>query len=64
MREEICERRLSVVGGGVGRKGRVGDVRESEGSLVPLWGNDEGRLEFGTTFGLPCPSGSPSRFHI
>ena len=47
MREEVCERRLSVVGGGVGGKSRVRDVKESEGSLVPLWGNDKGRLEFG-----------------
>ncbi len=38
---------MSVVRGKVGRKGRVGNVRESERSLVPLWGNDEGRLEFG-----------------
>ena len=47
MREEVCKGRLSVVGGRVGGKSRVGDVRESEGSLVPLWGNDKGRLEFG-----------------
>ena len=46
MREEVYKRSLSVVGGGVGGKSRVGDVRESEGSLVPLWGNDEGGLEF------------------
>ena len=46
MSEEICEGCLSVVGGKVGGKGRVGNVRESERSLVPLWGNDEGRLEF------------------
>ncbi len=24
----------------------MGDVREGEGSLVPLWGNDKGGLEF------------------
>jgi hypothetical protein len=37
---------LSVFRGGVGGKGRVGDVREGEGSLVPLWSNDKGGLEF------------------
>ena len=47
MSEEFCKGCLSVVGGKVGRKGRVGNVRESERSLVPLWGNDESRLEFG-----------------
>ncbi len=47
MREEIREGCLSVVGGEVGGESRVRDVKESQGSLVPLWGNDEGRLEFG-----------------
>ena len=38
---------MSVFRGRVGGEGSVGDVREGEGSLVPLWGNDKGRLEFG-----------------
>ncbi len=46
MRKEVCERRLSVFRGKVGGEGRVGDVGEGKGSLVPLWGDDEGGLEF------------------
>ena len=37
---------MSVFMGRVGGEGGVGDVKEGKGSLVPLWGDDEGRLEF------------------
>ena len=47
MSKEISEGRLSNVGGKVSRKGRVRNVGEGEGALVPLRGNDKCGLEFG-----------------
>ncbi len=38
---------MSVVRRKMRRKSRVWHIREGEGALVPLRGNDKGRLEFG-----------------
>ncbi len=47
--EVVSKRGLSDVGRKVSRKGRVWHVREGEGALVPMWGNDKCGLEFGVS---------------